>query len=281
MADQTIQVKCGFFDAINGDRLYSADDMNLPYRNLVGNGVIANEDGSASTFFEVLASGSGVTVSAGNGVFGNKWFTADNTGFDVPANTSEHARIDTILAQVDTRTSGRCGNLVYRTGEPSATPTAPDINTVSGVIEYRIADITRPANSSTVLQSQIIDQRGSDWCPWIYRIIKQDTGYRYITLASGTTAGTTRPLVRKLDGVVHIVGDITTTGEEGDTIATLSAAYRPKYPHVYLAAGDPGQYSSPLPIIIQIGTDGAVTIVRGGTFTQNTVIYLDTSFIAN
>ena len=30
MADQNFSVKCGFFDAVNGDRTYSAEDMNKP-----------------------------------------------------------------------------------------------------------------------------------------------------------------------------------------------------------------------------------------------------------
>ena len=37
--DVKFEVTAGFFDAINNDRVYSADDMNRPYRKLISNGV--------------------------------------------------------------------------------------------------------------------------------------------------------------------------------------------------------------------------------------------------
>lgn len=38
--DVKFEVTAGFFDAINNDRVYSADDMNRPYRKLISNGVL-------------------------------------------------------------------------------------------------------------------------------------------------------------------------------------------------------------------------------------------------
>ena len=37
--DVKFEVTAGFFDAINNDRVYSADDMNRPYRKLISNGI--------------------------------------------------------------------------------------------------------------------------------------------------------------------------------------------------------------------------------------------------
>ena len=176
MADQTFGVKCGFWDAINADRTYSADDMNRPYNRLVADGVFAANDGTPSSDLQVVASGSSmnITVQKGQGIFAHKWFeNPSSLLITVPDNTAIYSRIDSVLVQVDKRTSGRVGNIVYRTGTPAATPEPPEINAVSNVIEYRLANIEVHASASSVSQSAITDLRGSAACPWVTSLIQQ------------------------------------------------------------------------------------------------------------
>lgn len=33
-------ISCGFFNAVNGDRTYNAEQMNNPYKRIVSNGVL-------------------------------------------------------------------------------------------------------------------------------------------------------------------------------------------------------------------------------------------------
>ena len=70
MPDQIFQVECGFFDSVNKDRLYSADQMNLPYKRLISNGVFANKDGTASDDFKVqpVFGTTNIKVKAGQGL---------------------------------------------------------------------------------------------------------------------------------------------------------------------------------------------------------------------
>ena len=63
MADQTFGVNCGFWDAINYDRTYSADDMNKPYSRLVADGVFAANDGTPSSDLQVVASGASMNIT--------------------------------------------------------------------------------------------------------------------------------------------------------------------------------------------------------------------------
>lgn len=176
MADQIFNVNCGFFDSVNDDRLYTADDMNRPYRRIVANGVFATPLGTPSTDLQVLSAGNGlnVKVSPGEGIFAYKWFSNPATiAIAVPANTSSLPRIDSVVAQVDTRSSERVGNIIYRTGTPASTPEAPPINTVRGVEEYRLANISVLSGSTVINNSEIRDQRGSAECPWVTSLIKQ------------------------------------------------------------------------------------------------------------
>ena len=182
MADQTFAVHCGFFDAINSDRTYSADEMNRPYKRVISNGVFATPNGTPSTDLQVTASsGMNIICKKGEGLFGDKWFeNPSGIAITVPSNTGTVPRIDSVLVQVDTRTSGRVGNIVHRTGTPASSPVPPAINQVEGVIEYRLANIRVNAGVSSITQSMITDRRGSSDCPWVTSLIYQvDTSTLY------------------------------------------------------------------------------------------------------
>ena len=182
MADQTFAVHCGFFDAINSDRTYSADEMNRPYKRVISNGVFATPNGTPSTDLQVTASsGMNIICKKGEGLFGDKWFeNPSGIAITVPSNTGTVPRIDSVLVQVDTRTSGRVGNIVHRTGTPASSPVPPAINQVEGVVEYRLANIRVNAGVSAITQSMITDRRGSSDCPWVTSLIYQvDTSTLY------------------------------------------------------------------------------------------------------
>lgn len=174
MADQTFNVNCGFFDAVNDDRTYYADDMNRPYKRLVANGVFATPSGIASTDLQVSAGENRtVIVAAGEGIFADKWFENPSAiSISVPAVTGLNKRIDSVLVQVDERASGRVGSIVYRTGTPASNPVPPTINAIAGVTEYRLANITVTSFGS-IGQGSITDLRGSSECPWVSALIQQ------------------------------------------------------------------------------------------------------------
>ena len=183
MSDTNYKVKAGFFDAINKDRTYSADDMNKPYRKLISEGVFATPKGTASNYLQVLTAtdGMNVIVKAGCGLIGEKWFeNPSDLTITISQNTQTLTRIDSIIAQMDKTQAGRCGNIVYRTGTASSNPTHPQINTEENIIEYRLADITISPSCVAITQDLIKDCRGSSECPWISSLIYQvDTSTLY------------------------------------------------------------------------------------------------------
>ena len=176
MADQTFAVNSGFYDAVDSDRTYSADDMNKPYKRLVSNGVFATPSGTPSTDLQVVSAGSGmgIIVKAGEGIFADKWFENPAAiSITVPNNTNTVPRRDSVIVQVDLRSSGRVGNIVYRTGTPSSNPLPPNIGTVNNVIEYRIANVYVAPSANAINNDAIVDLRGSSECPWITALINQ------------------------------------------------------------------------------------------------------------
>lgn len=175
MADQIFNVYAGFFDAQNKDRTYYADDMNRPYRRIVGNGVFATPLGTPSTDLQVMATDSmQVNVMPGDGIFAYKWFANQTVlSITVPANNAIAPRIDSVIAQMNTLLEGRVGSIVYRTGTAASEPVPPAINTVEGIVEYRIANILVEPSASVISQSKITDLRGTSECPWVTGLIQQ------------------------------------------------------------------------------------------------------------
>ena len=181
--DVKFEVNAGFFDAINNDRTYSAEDMNRPYRKLISNGVFATPKGEPSDYLQVFSADNGmnIIVSAGCALIGDKWFeNPSDFMITISQNTEVLTRIDSIIAQVDKTQAGRVGNIVYRKGNASSNPIHPDINTDGDIIEFRLADITISPSCVSVTQDLITDCRGSEECPWVTSLIYQvDTSTLY------------------------------------------------------------------------------------------------------
>lgn len=176
MADQIFSANAGFFDAINYDRTYSADDMNKPYSRVIADGVFATNQGTPSTDLQVVSAGTGMEISVqrGQGIFASKWFESPSAIIiTVPPNTTFYPRYDSVIVQIDKRSSGRVGNIVYRTGTPAANPQYPPINTVANVVEYPLAYVYVAAGATAINNDAITDLRGSASCPWVTGLITQ------------------------------------------------------------------------------------------------------------
>lgn len=183
MAETKYQINGGFFDSVNKDRLYTADDMNRPYKRIISEGVFATPQGTPSSDLQVLSAGSGmnIIVKKGEGLLGQKWYENPNDlTITVPSNTNIVPRRDSVILQIDKRTSGRVPNIVYREGTPSSNPQVPPIGTIDNVIERRIANIYVAAGANYIGQDAIVDLRGSSELPWITSLIQQvDTSTLY------------------------------------------------------------------------------------------------------
>lgn len=156
MADTSIIIESGFYDSINRDRLYSADDMNKPYKDLISEGVYGAIVGTTSTAFAVTAgSGLAVSVAAGKALLGGRWVNTDEAiTLEVPA--ASGARIDSVILRVDTNNSARNASLIYRTGSASA---APALVTSTGITELRLANVSVASGATSIAASNITDTR--------------------------------------------------------------------------------------------------------------------------
>lgn len=180
---QIININSGFYNSINGDRTYSANDMNKPYKRIITEGVFATPYGTVSTDFQVISANDSmnIIVKKGEGLLGNRWIELESdTVITINSNTGITPRRDSIIVRVDNRQSGRIAQVIYREGTASSNPMPPDLVNNDTITEIRVANIYVAAGATWISQDAITDLRGSGECPWITSLIKQvDTSQLY------------------------------------------------------------------------------------------------------
>lgn len=168
--------KCGFFNSINGDRLYNAEDMNIPYSKIVSNGVFG--DAESSTDFQVAVLWGGVSqtkkivVKKGQGIFDGKWAILDaDMPMNVPSPHVSYNRIDSVIVRIDNSDDVRAGTIVYKQGEAALDPVPIELENNNYIKEYRLAKILIPASAATLSDSNITDCRPTSECGFIHNLL--------------------------------------------------------------------------------------------------------------
>lgn len=167
-----MSMRSGFFNSVDGDRLYNAEDMTMPYRNLISNGVFPNP---SSNLQVTASSGMTVQVLEGSGMFGGCWAHNDApvllTLDAAPANLN---RIDAVIAKCDNTEAVRAVNLEIKKGLPSSNPVAPEMMRSDNVNEYCLATVRIAPGTASITQSMITDTRAdTSVCGWITGLITQ------------------------------------------------------------------------------------------------------------
>lgn len=165
-------VTYGFFDSINGDRTYNADQISEYFLKLISNGVFA----TPATAMQVTATtGLIVNVSAGWGFINCKWVKNDNDyALQLDAADTSFARIDRVVLHLDISHEHRYITIEIKKGTPAATPTPPTLTRSGDVYELSLAQIAVAANATAITQADITDERAdTSVCGYVTGLIDQ------------------------------------------------------------------------------------------------------------
>lgn len=163
----------GFFNSVDGDRKYNARDISMYFNGLVSDGVFENLGGK----LQVTADGTGMTVNVATGraLIDCQWFSNDaiETLSIEPASVSAK-RVDAIVLKLDMTDNGRAITLYVKRGtEFTSGRVVPPRIWTETVKELYIAQINVGAGVSTISQSNIVDTRGTSYCPYVTGLIDQ------------------------------------------------------------------------------------------------------------
>lgn len=165
-------VTYGFFDSINGDRTYNADQISDYFLKLISNGVFATP---ADAMQVQAASGLTVNVSAGWGFINCKWINNDNNyNIQLDAADATFDRIDRIVMKLDRSSEHRYITLEAKKGTPASTPVPPELTRVGDIYELSLAQVAVAANATTITQAEITDERpDTSVCGFVTGLIDQ------------------------------------------------------------------------------------------------------------
>ena len=165
-----MSVTYGFYNSLNGDRKYNAEQISSIFDGLIVDGVFA----SIGTAFAVEAAG-GLTVNVG---IGRAWFnhtwTLNDSILPLTAPESEVLldRIDAVVLEVNSMESVRKNSIKIVAGTPSSEPVRPTLENEVNVHQYPLAYIYRKFGSTVITQADITNMVGTDSTPFVTGIIQ-------------------------------------------------------------------------------------------------------------
>ena len=159
----------GFFNSVDGDRVYNADQIGDMFKGLITNGVY---ESVGNAFMVHADTGMNIFVGSGRAIVGDKW--VENSAAATLTVTAAHATLDRITAVVLRRsTTSRDVSLITVDGTPASSPNAPIPVIDATTYDITLAHIRVPAGATAITQANIYDLRGSSYCPWVTGLIEQ------------------------------------------------------------------------------------------------------------
>ena len=163
-------IKYGFFNSVDGDRKYDADDIGNYFLKLISDGVFA----TPATAMQVTAAGGlKVSVAAGWGFIKCKYLNNTSalqltlSAADVVLN-----RYDRIVMRLDY--TNRLMTIAVKQGTAASTPKVPALTRTSNVWELSLARVYVAAGATVINQSDITDERGNTTlCGYVTGLINQ------------------------------------------------------------------------------------------------------------
>lgn len=162
----------GFFNSVNGDRVYSADQMSSMFEGLITPGVYESVGNKLAV---QPNSGMTIQINTGRGWFGGRWVANDSEYLITldPADVTLN-RYAAICVRVDTTVEVRRAYPYVKYGELATNAVKPTMERTADVKEYCLAYVYIPKGINAITASQIEDTRGNtDLCGWVTGLIEQ------------------------------------------------------------------------------------------------------------
>ena len=163
-------VTYGFYNSLNGDRKYNAEQVSSLFDGLIIDGVFA----SIGTAFAVKAT-TGVTVNVGIGKawFNHTWTLNDSIlPLEAPEAEVLLDRIDAVVLEVNSTDSVRANSIKFVKGEPSSSPSNPSLVNEGTIHQYPLCYIYRKFGSSSITQADITNMVGTESTPFVTAMLQ-------------------------------------------------------------------------------------------------------------
>ena len=159
-------ITSGFFNSINHDRVYNAEEMSNYFEGLVTNGIYEMIGGA----FEVKAAETteklAVNVATGRAMIDCRWIRSDSVlSITLDDSDLQIDRIDSIIIKLDLTNREMTVELVK--GSLASNPEPPTLENTDTTKYLRVANIKVNHGATSLTQSDVADRRGTTDCPYV------------------------------------------------------------------------------------------------------------------
>ena len=159
----------GFFNSVNGDRVYNADQMSEYFNGLVSDGVFEDVGDGLQV---VPHSGMTVNVSTGRAIVRSKWIENDAAlTVDITQAHPTLNRYTAVIIRLDV--TNREITITTKDGTAAASPAKPSMTDNVTTKELCLAYVYIKAGATSITAANIQDMRSSSKCGWVTGLVKQ------------------------------------------------------------------------------------------------------------
>lgn len=147
-------ITSGFFNAVNKDRTYDAEQVGSLFNGIITDGIL-----EAVGDHLRVTSDSGMNINVGSGkAWLNGTWTNNDDEFTLHLDDGDtQPRIDAVVLEVNKSDGVRSNSVKIVKGKPSQEPVSPNLlkSDSSRIYQYALAYVTVPANANSITQSAI------------------------------------------------------------------------------------------------------------------------------
>ena len=163
-------VTYGFYDSLNHDRLYNAQQMSAIFDGIINDGVFASV---GNQFHTVAGTGMQVIVKSGRAWFDSTW-TLNDAEYPLSIDTADVllTRIDAVVLEVNSEVATRANAIKIVKGTPASTPVKPALTNTAAVHQHALAYVTVAKNITAITNSMIEIVVGKTQTPYVTAILQ-------------------------------------------------------------------------------------------------------------
>lgn len=164
-------VTYGFYNSLNKDRMYNAEQMSAIFDGIITDGVFG---AIGDKLMPVAGTGMQVIVKTGKCWFNSTWTLNDaQLPLDVEAADVSLTRIDAVVVEINSAVGTRANSIKVVKGTPSANPAKPTLSATETLHQYALGYITIAAGATAITAANIEVNVGKTTCPFITSVLQQ------------------------------------------------------------------------------------------------------------
>lgn len=163
-------VTYGFYDSLNHDRLYNAQQMSAIFDGIINDGVFMSV---GNQFHTVAGTGMQVIVKSGRAWFDSTW-TLNDVEYPLSIDAADVllTRIDAVVLEVNSEVATRANTIKVVKGTPASTPAKPTLTNTATIHQHALAYVTVAKNITAITNSMIEIVVGKTETPYVTAILQ-------------------------------------------------------------------------------------------------------------